>query len=86
VLIAEGLAARWWSNAPGDRYSEHSHPYHKVLFCAAGSIRFICGGEAIDLEAGDRLDIPPGVSHSAVVGPAPCPLRGGVRCVEAFRA
>ncbi len=57
-----------------------AHPYHKVLYCAAGSIRFIYDGQAIGLEAGDRLDIPPGVVHSAIVGPA------GVRCVEAARA
>jgi quercetin dioxygenase-like cupin family protein len=50
-----------------------------VLFCAEGTIRFICAGEAIDLEPGDRLDIPPGVVHSAVVGPL------GVQCVEAAR-
>jgi quercetin dioxygenase-like cupin family protein len=68
-----------WSNGPGDRYSEHSHPYHKVLFCARGSIRFVCTGEAIDLSPGDRLDIPAGVTHSAVVGPA------GVSCIEAAR-
>jgi len=80
TLREEGLSPGWWSNGPGDRYAEHSHPYHKVLFCTEGSIRFVCNREAIDLNPGDRLDIPPGVVHSAIVGPA------GARCVEAARA
>jgi mannose-6-phosphate isomerase-like protein (cupin superfamily) len=79
IFREEGLAPSWWSNGPNDRYGEHSHPYHKVLYCAEGVIRFVCAGEAIDVEPGDRLDIPAGVVHSAVVGPR------GVTCVEAAR-
>jgi quercetin dioxygenase-like cupin family protein len=81
VFREEGLRPGWWSNGPGDRYGAHSHPYHKVLFCARGSIRFDLpgSGESFDLTSGDRLDIPPGTPHSAVVGPE------GVRCVEAAR-
>ena len=77
----EGLSSGCWSNGPGDRYGVHSHPYHKVLYCAEGSIRFVIESmaEAIDLSPGDRLDIEPGTPHSAVVGP------DGVSCVEAAR-
>ena len=79
LLRDEGLRPSWWSNGPGDRYGAHSHPYNKVLYCARGSIRFeVSGtGKSFALTPGDRLDIPPGTSHSAVVGPE------GVRCVEA---
>jgi quercetin dioxygenase-like cupin family protein len=82
LLRAEGLQPRWWSNGPGDRYGGHSHPYHKVLYCARGSIRFTSErtGEHYELEPGDRLDLPPGTPHSAVVG------TDGVTCVEAARA
>jgi quercetin dioxygenase-like cupin family protein len=79
ILRDEGLSASWTSNRSGDRYGEHSHPYHKVLYCARGGISFVCGDEVIELAPGDRLDIPRGVRHSAVVGPA------GVSCVEAAR-
>jgi len=81
LLRDSGLRPNWWSNGPGDRYGAHSHPYHKVLYCARGSIRFDlpASGESFDLCPGDRLDMPSGVSHSAVVGP------GGVTCVEAAR-
>lgn len=82
TLRKEGLSApRPWSNAPGDRYGSHQHPYHKVLYCVEGSIRFVVDstGEQIDLSPGDRLEIPPGTPHSAVVGPQ------GVTCIEAAR-
>jgi uncharacterized protein YjlB len=80
-LRSMGLAPAWWSNRPGDRYQPHSHGYHKVLFCARGSIRFVIepSGETFDLTPGDRLDIPTGTTHSAIVGPE------GVTCVEAAR-
>lgn len=82
IFREEQLRPTWWSNGPGERYSIHSHPYHKVLYCAHGSIRFdiVGSGESFELHPGDRLDIPPGTSHSAVVGPE------GVKCVEAARS
>lgn len=80
-LRQEGLTeVRWWSNAPGDRYESHDHPYHKVLYCAEGSIVFHVPHGALEVRPGDRLDIAPGTPHSATVGP------DGVRCVEAPRA
>lgn len=82
ILRDEGLRPSWWSNGPGDRYGAHSHAYHKVLYCARGSIRFDlpASGESLELRPGDRLDIPPGTQHSAVVGAE------GVTCVEAARS
>ena len=79
LLRVAKLSPTWWSNGPGDRYAAHSHAYDKVLFCAEGSITFRIEPECKDYElsAGDRLGIPRGTAHSAVVGPA------GVTCVEA---
>jgi quercetin dioxygenase-like cupin family protein len=78
-LRAEGLAASPWSNGPGDRYAPHEHGYDKVLVCAAGSIRFglPASGGSVTLGPGDRLDLPAGTPHEAVVGPE------GVTCLEA---
>jgi quercetin dioxygenase-like cupin family protein len=73
----EGLSPSWWSNGPGDTYAAHSHSYNKVLYCTEGSITFAVEGADFELHAGDRLDIPRGTSHSAVVGGE------GVTCVEA---
>lgn len=71
-----GLQPETWTNQPGFRYGEHSHPFHKVLFCIDGSITFHTPDGDIELEAGDRLDLPAGTPHSATVGP------DGVTCME----
>ncbi|HET7728049.1 MAG TPA: hypothetical protein VFK54_12075 [Candidatus Limnocylindrales bacterium] len=78
-LDAEGLAPGVWSNGPDDRYGAHDHGYDKVLVCAAGSIRFGLpdSGRAVELAVGDRLELPAGTRHDALVGP------DGVTCLEA---
>ena len=82
-LRAEGLDPTGWSNGPGDRYAAHDHGYDKVIVVERGSIRFGLAGSAtrmrIDLAAGDRLELPAGTAHDAVVGP------DGVACLEAHR-
>lgn len=78
-LGAEGLEPEPWSNGPGDRYAPHDHAYDKVLVCATGSIRFglPARGITVDLVAGDRLELPAGTRHDAIVGPV------GVTVLEA---
>jgi quercetin dioxygenase-like cupin family protein len=78
---AEGLQPYRWSNAPGDVYGAHSHSYHKVIYVVSGSITFGLPhtGQSVVLHPGDRLELPPGVVHDAVVGPQ------GVACLEAHR-
>lgn len=80
-LAVEGLDPGAWSNGPGDRYDEHDHGYDKVIVVVDGSIVFGLGGRAgsVALAAGDRLELPAGTVHDAVVGPA------GVTCLEAHR-
>lgn len=75
----EGLSPHLWSNGPGDIYAPHTHRYDKVLFVVEGTITFRLpeSKHEIFMQAGDRLDIPAGVEHEAVVGPE------GVRCLEA---
>jgi quercetin dioxygenase-like cupin family protein len=76
-LRSEARDVYGWSNAPGDRYGEHSHPYTKLLYCVGGSIDFVLAdGRTFALRAGDRLLLPPGTRHGAVVGPEGC------ACVE----
>lgn len=79
-LEGEGLAPGAWSNGPGDRYGAHEHAYDKVIVVASGSIRFglsAAGGSTYALADGDRLELPAGTLHDAVVGP------DGVTCLEA---
>jgi quercetin dioxygenase-like cupin family protein len=81
LLRAEAGGCYSWSNGPGDRYAPHSHNYEKVLYCVDGSITFRleAEGRQLDLKAGDRMVLPSGTVHSAVVGPAGC------TCIEGRR-
>jgi hypothetical protein len=80
AFAAEGCSPpRFWGNGPGDTYGRHDHDYHKVLFCLGGSIVFHLEGGDQTLHAGDRLDLAPGTTHAATVGPEGC------ECVEASR-
>ena len=75
-LRAEAEGCHAWSNGPRDRYAEHTHSYEKVLYCVAGSITFTLGDRELRLEPGDRMVLPPGTVHGAVVGP------NGCSCIE----
>ncbi len=79
LLATEGLDTYPWSNGPGDTYSAHSHAYNKVIYVVSGSITFGLPGEnrTITLNPGDRLDLPAGVVHDALVSDQ------GVVCLEA---
>jgi quercetin dioxygenase-like cupin family protein len=80
-LKAETTGCYSWSNGPGDRYAAHNHNYEKVLYCVDGSITFVLEGEGrrIELKPGDRMVLPAGTMHSAVVGPTGC------TCIEGHR-
>ena len=75
----EGLEPSAWANGPGDRYAAHEHDYDKVIAVERGSIRFGLSAEdrSVELAVGDRLELPAGTRHDALVGPT------GVRCLEA---
>ena len=81
TLRREAGSCYSWSNGPHDRYAAHSHPYEKVLYCVEGSIAFMLEpeGKRVDLSSGDRIVLPPGTVHSAVVGPTGC------TCIEGKR-
>ena len=76
-LRAEADHCYRWSNGPGAVYAVHDHMYRKILYVAQGSITFTPAGRpAVVLRAGDRLDLPAGTRHGAVVG------EDGVICWE----
>ena len=81
ALRQEAGSCYSWSNGPNDRYGAHSHPYEKVLYCVDGSITFTLereGGQ-LELKPGDRMVLPAGTAHSAIVGPSGC------TCIEGKR-
>lgn len=76
-LRSEARDVYGWSNGPADRYERHTHAYHKLLYCTRGSIDFILGdGSRLTLTPGDRMLLPAGTPHAALVGPDGC------ACVE----
>ena len=79
LMHAQGLSPYLWTNAPHDVYTAHSHTYDKVVYCVTGSITFGLPDEhrQLALHPGDRLDLPAGIVHDAVVG------SDGVVCLEA---
>jgi len=78
ALRREAVSCYSWSNGPHDRYAAHSHSYNKILYCVDGSITFMLEreGKRLELKPGDRMVLPAGTVHSAIVGP------GGCTCVE----
>jgi mannose-6-phosphate isomerase-like protein (cupin superfamily) len=80
-LRREATGCYSWSNGAGDRYAAHSHGYEKVLYCVDGSITFTLEADRrpLLLRPGDRMVLPAGTVHSAVVGPTGC------TCIEGRR-
>ena len=81
LMTEEGLSPYSWSNGPHDVYTAHSHSYNKVIYIVQGSITFGLPElrKQLTLNAGDRLDLPAGIVHDAVVGAL------GVVCLEAHK-
>jgi quercetin dioxygenase-like cupin family protein len=80
-LRSEARGCYSWSNGPGDRYAAHTHNYEKVLYCVDGSITFVLESEnrELELKRGDRMVLPAGTVHSAIVGASGC------TCIEGHR-
>lgn len=79
LLEDEGRTYYRWGNAPWDTYPAHAHPFNKIIYVLSGTITFSLplNDGAVTLHPGDRLDLPAGTLHSAIVGAA------GVECFEA---
>jgi len=78
IMTDEGLNPYAWSNGPHDVYAAHTHSYDKVIYVVSGSITFGLPElqRNVTLFPGDRLDLPKGTVHDAMVG------REGVVCLE----
>ncbi|WP_457607591.1 cupin domain-containing protein [Nitratifractor sp.] len=54
-----------WSDPAGTRYAEHTHPHDEVRWILSGTLVIEEGGEIFELRAGDRMESPAGIPHSA---------------------
>lgn len=82
IMTDKGLSPYAWSNGPHDIYPAHMHSYHKVIYAVSGSITFGLPEleRNVTLFPGDRLDLPKGTAHDAMVG------RDGVTCLEGHKS
>jgi mannose-6-phosphate isomerase-like protein (cupin superfamily) len=78
LMTDEGLSPYAWSNGSYDVYAPHTHSYDKVIYVVSGSITFGLPefNRKVTLNPGDRLDLPKGTTHEALVG------KDGVVCLE----
>lgn len=74
VLRAEGfLHVYSWEDPAGTAYEAHAHKGPVSMYITKGSLMFsLPGTNTLMLRKGDRLDVPVGVEHTAVVGPQGC--------------
>ncbi len=61
-----------WTDAPNTTYEPHLHKGKVTFYITKGQILVDILGEKLLINEGKRLDVPPGISHSAKVGPEGC--------------
>ncbi len=68
----EGWAPLLIHDPPGTVYPPHHHPEAKLLVFLRGSMEVKVGGAVYRCLPGDKLIIPGGIEHAALVGPNGC--------------
>ena len=64
-LDDEGLDYYLFVTYPEDKFEEHKHDNHEIRIVAEGKMEFEISGKKFVLEAGDRIEMKPGIKHSA---------------------
>ena len=73
LLKQEGFAHVYeWTDMPNTEYPEHTHKGKVSFYITKGNIVLNVGGVQTMVQAGDRMDVPVGVLHTAKVGPKGC--------------
>jgi len=67
-LTADGYQTVKWSSEPATGYPPHAHIYPEVLWLVSGSLTVILLAEKrlLELVAGDRIEIPRGLTHGTM--------------------
>lgn len=78
-MVEQELTVFHWTGESQGTIDGHTHGYHKMLAVVSGSIKFEfpTRHKSINLKAGDQLELPAGLRHTATVG------ADGVTCLEA---
>ena len=73
ILENEGFPYVYeWKDEPGTTYFVHCHQDKVSMFVTEGSLELKINNKKHLLRAGNRIDIPPLVPHSGVVGLLGC--------------
>lgn len=72
LLRLEGWTPTAVDDPPGHVYPPHSHDAVKMIAIIHGGIEVRVGHETYRCLSGDKLVVPAGVEHAAVVGPSGC--------------
>ncbi|USG64694.1 cupin domain-containing protein [Brevibacillus ruminantium] len=77
VFVREGVTRKGFSGegatlaintlVPGHEPRPHSHHYEQIVYIMSGKVKFHVGEEAVILEEGGLLVVPPDVEHYAEV-------------------
>lgn len=79
-LAAMGYGVAVYVYPPGTRFPPHTHAVDKVDAVLSGRFRITLGEGAVELRAGDWVEVPAGAVHSAeVVGEEPVVSLDAVR-------
>ncbi|HEY4504449.1 MAG TPA: hypothetical protein VJI73_01620 [Candidatus Paceibacterota bacterium] len=72
-LKLEGFAHVYtWTDEPGVTYPAHAHKGKVSFFVSVGSITMKLDNNEVLVQTGERMDVPVGEIHTAVVGPDGC--------------
>ncbi len=72
ILTSEGFPIVYeWIDKPGTIYDNHNHQGKVSFYVMDGSVTFF-GGIQRTVSAGERIDVPVGIDHSAIVGEQGC--------------
>jgi mannose-6-phosphate isomerase-like protein (cupin superfamily) len=68
--IGAAFSHYWAKVDPGVAVAAHSHAEAELIVVVSGRGRAISGGEASDVETGDVIHVPPGITHTIQAGRA----------------
>lgn len=66
-LELDGWRVSRYVYPPGTHFPDHTHAGDKVDAVLAGAFQMSIGGQTVVLRAGDWIDVPEGMVHSATV-------------------
>ena len=79
-LHAEGFVHTYvWQDGPHAHYSDHNHATETAHVILDGQMTLTMDGRSVTYNAGDRVDVPAGAVHSALMGPGGCRYLVGER-------